>query len=460
MQTEIIEHGRVQPQAIDLEESILGALLIETGAYDEIGHILDPDVFYKESHRLIYKAIEQLSLKKEPVDLMTVTNYLKDNAMLETVGGPYQITMLTSRISSSVNIARYAYIIYEKYIMREVIRLSHELSAVSFEGDFDGMKTIYTQATDMLDSLFAGKRSSKTMMQVMAEHMKEIDRRVKLALMDEMPGIMTGLKSLDRITSGWKPGELIILASRPSMGKTAVGLNLFTKTAAKINKNVLFFSLEMDDISLADRLVCSYGGIKADNLKSGRLSEDEFTMYHKASAMLQELPIYIDDTPRADLKHINAISRSKRRKGTCDMIVIDYLQLIESNNDNQYYKNREREVSELSRGLKLLAKELKIPIILLAQLSRAVESRPGTMKRPILSDLRESGSIEQDADIVMFPYRPEYYQIFEDDEGNNLRGMMILGISKNRQGRTGDVYAKYSQDLTQFSDIEPFNPTV
>ncbi len=452
-QNKLPEFGKVQPQAIDVEETLLGAIMMVQGAYDEIAHILEPATFYKDSHRRIFKAIEQLSIDLKPIDLMTITAQLKDTNEIEMVGGPFYITTLTSRIASAANITRYAYIIYEKFILREVIRNSSELLTISFENDFDGMKTMYAKVTDLLDSLMAGKRADKNMVQVMTEHIKEVDRRVQLHKKGEMTGIPTGLVYLNKYTNGWKPGELIVLASRPAMGKTAVGLNLFTKTAAIAKKHILFFSLEMDDLSLADRLICSYGGINADHLKSGSLTESEFAKYHDSSALIQQLPIYIDDTARADIKHITAIGRSKRRKGQCDMIIIDYLQLIESAQDKYSFKNREQAVSEMSRGLKLLAKELKIPIILLAQLSRAVESRPGD-KRPILADLRESGAIEQDADMVIFPYRPTVYGITEDGSGNSLDGVIILGISKNRSGRIGDVYAKHSQDLTQFFDFD------
>jgi len=453
--TTIPETGKLLPQAIDLEEAILGSCMIQIGAYDEIAHIIEPDTFYKESHRLIFKAIQQLSMEKKPIDIMTVTQELKEKGDLDIVGGPVAVTMLTSRIATSAHMVYHAYVVYEKYIMREMVRLGSDLVAKAFEDDFDALKSTYASGAAHVDHLLAGKRTDKSMMQVMKDHMAEVDNRIKLAKLGQMPGISTGLTQLDQYTNGWKPGELIVLAARPSMGKTAVALNLFTKSAAHQKKNILFFSLEMDDISLADRLVCSYGGIVPDHLKQGTLSSLELEKYHQSSAELQQLPISIDDTARADLIHINAISRSKRRKGLCDLIVIDYLQLIESPKENKAaFKNREREVSELSRGLKLLAKELKIPIILLAQLSRAVESRPGTLKRPILSDLRESGAIEQDADMVIFPYRPEYYGITEDDAGNSLKGIMLLGIAKNRNGRVGDIPCVYTEGLTSFSNYQ------
>lgn len=452
--------GKIPPQATDLEEAVLGACMLESGAYNKIGHILNPDYFYKESHQKIFKAIEQLAGRAEPVDILTVTNQLKTEDELELVGGPYAITMLTSRIASTVNIETHAYIIFQKYVQRQMISISSTLINAAYDNDFKEMQSLYINATEELDNLFAGRRADKSMYQVMQEHMKEVDRRIKMAQEGKLTGIKTGLVDLNRVTNGWKPGELIIVAGRPGMGKTAVALNLFTKMSAELGNKTLFFSLEMDDLSLADRLTCSYGGIDAYNLKNGKLSKDEMSTYFESANKIQELPIYIDDTARSDIKHITAISRAKKRKGECDMIIIDYLQLIESHNDSSWQKNREREVAEMSRSLKLLAKELKVPVMLLAQLSREVERRTTTNKRPQLSDLRESGAIEQDADMVIFPYRPEYYGIIEDDEGNSTEGVMILVIAKNRNGKIGDIYAKYSEDLTRFFDYnsqsEPF----
>ena len=450
------DHGKLPPQAIELEEAVLGACMLETNAYETIGHILTPECFYKEVHHIIYMAIETLSAKAEPIDILTVTNYLKTTNKLEIVGGPYYITQLTNRISSAANIEFHAMVIYQKYILREMIRLFSEVVQISFQDDCEEAEMAYVYATETIDNLMAGRRSDKSMLTVMREHAEEVQRRINMKDAGQMTGIKTGIVDLNRITNGWKPGELIIVAGRPGMGKTAVALNLFTKSAAKSGKKTLFFSLEMDDISLADRLVCSYGGIDPDNLKTGQVSNEEMQAYCTARKELENLPIYIDDSARVNIKHISTISRSKRRKGECDMVVIDYLQLIEIQEQSGYgnFKNREREVAEMSRALKLLAKELKIPVLLLCQLSRAVESRAGH-KQPQLADLRESGAIEQDADIVIFPYRPEYYGINQDDAGNSLEGIMMLITAKNRNGRLGKPLCKYSPDLTQFFDYEP-----
>lgn len=426
--------------------------MIETGAFDDIAHIIEPDMFYKDSHQRIFRAIEQLSAEKKPIDIMTVSQQLRDAGDLEMAGGPYAITMLTGRIASASNIVFHSFIIYEKYILRKIISMSGELMQLAYEDDFMETKASYANNSSIIDDLLAGKRSDKTLAQIMKDHMADLDERTRKAKQGIMVGVPTGLRALDYKTNGFQPGDLIIVAGRPSMGKTAVALKL-AKSASEAKCHILFFSLEMTNIPLASRLTCSYGGISPDNLSKGTLTPAEWDKYHETSSELQKLPFSIDDNPRADLIHISAVSRSKRRKGLCDMIVIDYLQLIDSPNTGKTngFNNREQEISKMSRGLKLLAKELDVPVILLAQLSRAVEQRGGD-KRPILSDLRESGAIEQDADMVIFPYRPEYYKITQDSEGNSTEGLMILGIAKYRNGSIGDVYAKCSPDLTQITD--------
>lgn len=427
--------------------------MLETDAYNNIGHILSPDVFYKESHQIIFRAIETLAAEYKPIDILTVVEQLKSKSNLETVGGAYHISELTNRVASTANLEYHSMILYQKFIQRELIRYSSFIIQLSYEDTgYDEAVNAYHEATTHIDNLLAGRRSDRTMAQIMEDHAKELERRMEMADRGDIIGIRTGISDLNKITHGWKPGELIIIAGRPGMGKTAVALNLFTKNAAINEKHILFFSLEMDEIPLADRLVCSYGGIDPDMLKSGKIKNDQAQLdkYFSASNELRQLPISIDDNAHSDINHIATVSRSKRRKGLCDMIVIDYLQLIEVQQTGNY-KNREREVAEMSRSLKLLAKELKIPVLLLAQLNRGVEGRAD--KRPSLADLRESGAIEQDADMVIFPYRPEYYGIMEDDQGESLEGVMMLIVAKNRNGkRTGDIFAKYSPDLTQFFD--------
>jgi replicative DNA helicase len=449
---QLIEFGKVPPQAIELEEAVLGACMMEP-VYNEIGHLLSGDCFYKDAHQRIFRAIETLAAENKPVDILTVSSHLKQTGELETIGGPYYITTLTSRVASAANIQFHSMIVYQKFIQRQLINHASQLMQVSFADNFDEVQASYNMMTDVMDNMFAGKRTDRSIFEILKDHLKEVDRRIKLSESGEMTGVKTGIVQLNRMTNGWKPGELIIVAGRPGMGKTAVALNLFTKQAAMAGKRTLFFSLEMDELSLADRLICSYGGIEPDLLKSGKNADQWLGKYNESLQQLQRLPIFIDDTAHADLKHISTISRAKRKNGQCDMIVIDYLQLIEINSP-AFNKNREREVAELSRGLKQLARELKIPVLLLCQLNRGVESRSGDDKKPRLGDLRESGAIEQDADMVIFPFRPEYYGLQEDADGKSLEGIMIMIIAKNRNGRTGEVYAKYSPDLTRFFDYD------
>ncbi|MBC8489075.1 MAG: replicative DNA helicase [Bacteroidetes bacterium] len=455
------DQGKLPPQAVDLEEAVLGACMLEYDAYNNIGHILNPECFYKESHQIIYSAIEALSSKSKPIDILTVTDQLKTTGELEFIGGAYYITQLTGRVASSTNIEYHSMIVYQKYVQREMIIHSSRVIQFAFDdtGFEDAIQTYY-KSTEVIDNLLAGRRSDRTLANIMEDYEKELDRRMKLFAEGCTIGIKTGIVFLNKITHGWKPGELIIVAGRPGMGKTAVGLNLFAKNAAEQNKNILFFSLEMDEFPLLDRLTCSYGGIDPNFLKSGEIKNypDQLSKFQETKQKLKSLPFSIDDNAYSDIKHITTVSRAKNRKGKCDMVVIDYLQLIETSQSksNSYFKNREREVSEMTRSLKRLAKELKIPVILLAQLNRSVESRND--KRPVMSDLRESGSIEQDADIIIFPFRPEYYKIMEDDQQNSTEGVMIFIVAKNRNGKiTGDVYAQYSPDLTQFFDYDHNN---
>lgn len=446
------EQGKLQPQAVEIEEAILGACMIEQAAYFDIAHIIDPDCFYKEANRKIFKAISKLSQEASPIDILTVTNKLKESSELEAIGGPYYISQLTNRVSSSANIVHHTMIVYQKYVQREIISFADKLIKKGFEDDFDELEALYATTTEAIDNLFTGKKAVKDMMQVMTAHNKALDKRIEATRSGGITGITTGLADLDKKINGWQKYELVIIAARPGMGKTAVALK-FAKAAAQANYNPLIFTLEMDDVSLADRLVCSNGGIKSENLQSGRLSNNELKQYNKSSNELIQLPIYIDDTATVDINHIRSIARSKHRKGECDMIIIDYLQLVNIPHEKYSRKNREQEVAEISRALKVLAKELGIPVLLLAQLSRAVETRGGS-KIPQLSDLRESGAIEQDADKVFFVYRPEYYGFEQDDKGESTKGKMILRPAKFRNGPLGDITLRYSPDLTQIYDYD------
>jgi len=452
--TAFSEHGRIPPQAIDLEEAVLGALMLEQNALTAVIDILKPEVFYKESHQTIYKAIHRLFAKSEPVDILTVTNQLKSTGELELIGGAYYITQLTNRVASTANIEYHARILSQKYIQRELIRISSDIIKDAFEDT--------TDVFDLLDkaesSLFSVsennfRRDYDSMQTLVREAIKDIE-----AARDHegnLRGIPSGFTDLDRITAGWQKSDLVILAARPGMGKTAFVLSMARNIAVDFNIPVAIFSLEMSAIQLVTRLISSETQLSADKLKKGNLENYEWEQLNAKIGKLVEAPLYIDDTPALSIFELRAKCRRLKAQYGIQMIVVDYIQLMSTGGDNK--GNREQEISAISRSLKALAKELNVPVITLSQLNRSVETRGGS-KRPILSDLRESGAIEQDADMVMFIYRPEYYKIEQDEEGNSTRGMAEVIIAKHRNGALADVKMQFTDKFARFSDYEIGSP--
>lgn len=446
---QLAEHGKVQPQAIDLEEAVLGAMMLEKDAVSAVIDILSPTVFYKDSHQKIMGAIASLFGKSEPVDILTVTNELKSLGELEMVGGPYYITMLTSRIASAANVEYHARIILQKHIQRELIRISSSIIKDAFEDT--------TDVFDLLDkaerNLFAVSESN------LRRNYEDMPSLIKQAILDiesakdsddHMRGVPSGYVDLDRITSGWQKSDLIILAARPSMGKTAFALNMARNIAVDFNKPVAFFSLEMSSVQLVTRLISSETELKSDKLKRGDLAGHEWQQLTDKVSNLVDAKMFIDDTPALSIFELRAKCRRLKQQHDIQMVFIDYLQLMSGGADNK--GNREQEISQISRSLKALAKELNIPIIALSQLSRAVETRPGQAKRPILSDLRESGAIEQDADLVLFIYRAEYYKIDEFEDGSPTQGVTEIIIAKHRNGAVGDIKLRFIADFAKFED--------
>lgn len=450
------QYGKIPPQAIDVEEAVMGACMLERDAYSNISGLLTCEMFYKEEHQKIFRTIENMVSMGKTIDLLTVTQQLKNDNLLDVVGGPLYITQLTSRVASAAHIEHHARIIYEKFALREMIRRFNELITIAYNDDFDEMDLAYAMNTQAIDDLLAGKTGMRHIREVMKDNTREVEERQAKAERGEMPGIPTGLADLNRATNGWQKSDLIIIGARPGMGKTAFALH-FGKWAAKEKFPVCFFSLEMKDTRLSQRLILSNGGVDSDHLKSGKMTTEDWTAYHRSIGQLENLPIYIDDSAASSLRYISAVARNKARRGECSMIVIDYLQLVETPQENGYNnKNREREVAEISRGLKKLAKDLDIPAILLVQLNRGVESRAD--KTPMLSDLRESGAIEQDADMVIFPWRPEYYDADVVDENNvSLKNEVFLVIAKNREGDIRTITCKKSTDFSQIFDSNPNN---
>jgi len=445
------QYGKVPPQAIEVEEAVLGAVMLERDAIFKVTPIIRSEAFYKEEHQKIFSTVEELAAGSHNIDLLTVTRQLKDKGILDQVGGPAFITQLTSRVASAAHIEQHARIIAEKYFQREMIRRFSELINTAYADNIDELEMMYSMHTQAIDALLAGKSGMMHIRDILMETTNDLERRQVLAEKGETPGITTGLTDLNTLNNGWQAGDLVIVAARPSMGKTAVAVNLFAKSAAMKNKNVCIFSLEMENLKLSKRLILSYGGIVRENFEQGKMTPGDWKAYNQALAELEKLPVYIDDTPGTTVRYIDAVVRNKVRKKECDLVIIDYLQLVESP-ESYTHKNREREVAEISRGLKKVAKASGIPVILLAQLNRGVENRED--KTPRLADLRESGAIEQDTDIVIFPWRPCYYDPDATDEnGNSLANTLFLEVAKYRDGKVETILASHNQDLTQFFDF-------
>ncbi len=449
--TTFSEHGRVPPQAVDLEEAVLGSVMLEKDALSTVIDALSPEAFYKESHQKIYAAIHRLFTKSEPVDILTVTSELKSSGELELVGGSYYITQLTNRVASTANIEFHARIITQKYIQRELIRISSMIIKDAFEETTDVFELL-DKAEQNLFSVSEKnfRRDYDSMQSLVSSAIKEIASAREHE--GSMRGVPSGFTNVDRITAGWQKSDLVILAARPGMGKTAFVLSMARNIAVDFNKPVAFFSLEMSSIQLVTRLISSESELPADKLKKGNLENHEWEQLNSKIAKLIEAPLFIDDTPALSIFELRAKCRRLKAQHDIQMIVIDYIQLMTTGGDNKM-GNREQEISTISRSLKSLAKELNVPVITLSQLNRSVETRAGS-KRPLLSDLRESGAIEQDADLVLFIYRPEYYKIDVDEEGNSTEGMAELIVAKHRNGALADIKLRFVGKFARFTDYE------
>jgi len=442
--------GRIPPQAVDLEEAVLGAVMLEKNALSEIIDILQPEAFYKESHREIYECIRELFNEGEAIDILTVTNALRKKNKLQFVGGAHTISELTNRVASSANIDYHARIVAEKYILRELIRISSEIQKDAFEASAD-VFDILDDAEQKLFNVTEGnlKNSYSPMSSLVDQAIRSIEERSKSG--EGLSGIPSGFSALDRITNGWQRSDLIIIAARPGMGKTALALTMARNAAVDHKKPAAIFSLEMSSVQLVSRLLSSEARINAEKLRSGNVEDHEIEQINHKTDKLSEAEIYIDDTPGINIFELRAKCRRLKAQKDIQLIVIDYLQLMNGDSSNRKIGNREQEISNISRSLKGIAKELGVPVIALSQLSRAVETR-GTSKKPQLSDLRESGSIEQDADQVLFVYRPEYYNIPETEEGMPTDGLAQLLIAKNRHGKTDTVNLKFIKEFATFED--------
>ena len=444
-----LDYGKIPPQAPDLEEAVLGAIMLEKDAILSVLDILVPGSFYKESHQQIYEVAQNLSMQEKPIDLLTVTEELRKLEKLEAVGGAVYISQLTSRVGSAAHLEYHARIVAQKYIQRELIRVSSDIQQRAFDES--------TDVDDLLDY------SERELLNIAEGHIKKetikLDNLLKTAIeqieeagkrKDSLSGVPSGFTRMDRLTSGWQKSDLVILAARPSMGKTALALSMARNMAVDHNRPVAFFSLEMSSIQLVSRLIIGETHLASDKIRTGRLENYEWEQLEYKIKDLEKAPIYVDDTPAISIFEFRAKCRRLKQKYDIQAVVIDYLQLMTGSKESG---SREQEVSHISRSLKSIAKELDIPIIALSQLNRSVEMRSGN-KRPQLSDLRESGAIEQDADLVLFIHRPEYYGIDVDEEGNSLKGIAEIIVAKHRNGMTGDIQVKFIREYAKFVDLE------
>lgn len=451
-----LEKGKLPPQALDLEEAVLGAMMIDKKGVDDVIDILQPDAFYKDAHKHIFEAILQLFTETQPIDILTVSTQLKKNGKLDVAGGDFYLIQLTQKIASSAHIEFHSRIILQKFIQRSLIRISSEIIEESYDESTD-VFDLLDKAESKLYEVTQGniKRSSETAQSLVLQAKKKIE---EISKKEGLSGVETGFTNLDKLTSGWQPSDLIIIAARPAMGKTAFVLSMARNIAIQFGHAVALFSLEMASVQLITRLISSETGLSSEKLRTGKLEAHEWTMLSTKVKDLEKAPLFIDDTPSLSIFDLRAKCRRLASQHGIKIIIIDYLQLMTAGGNNKGGGNREQEISTISRNLKALAKELNVPVIALSQLSRAVETR-GSSKRPLLSDLRESGAIEQDADIVSFLYRPEYYKIeeWDDEEASPTAGQAEIMIAKHRNGGIENIRLKFLGHLGKFDNLDEFS---
>ena len=444
--------GRVAPHDMDLEETVLGTIMLESDAYITICDLLRPESFYEPAHQKIYEAIQNLGASNKPIDLLTVTEQLRLNKTLEEVGGAYYIAKLTNNVMSGSNLEFHARIIAQKFLARELITFSSVIESKAFDESYD-VDDVLQEAEAKLFEI-SQRNVKKDITQIDPVIRQALEQIQNAANRDSgLSGLQTGYHKLDEITSGWQKSDLIIIAARPAMGKTAFVLSMAKNMAVNYNVPIAFFSLEMSNIQLVNRLISNACELEGEKIKSGQLSQPEWEQLMARIKDLYSAPLYIDDSPSLSIFELRTKARRMVREHNIELIIIDYLQLM--NASGMKHGSREQEVSMISRSLKQLAKELNIPIIALSQLNRNLESRTtgNEGKRPQLSDLRESGAIEQDADMVCFIHRPEYYLRSDTDaEGHDIRGLAEFQIAKHRSGPVGDVKLRFRNKFARFEN--------
>lgn len=450
-----LDMGKIPPQAVELEEAVLGALMLERDAATTVLDILKPESFYKDAHQKIYQSIIDLSMADKPIDLLTLADELKKKKILDEVGGYSYIAHLTSQVASAAHVEFHARIIAQKFLQRELIRVASDIQHRAYDDTIDVTDLLDYSEKELFD-IAAGniKKDTAPINVVIREAIKRIEEAGKRD--DNLSGVPSGFTKLDRVTSGWQMSDLVIIAARPSMGKTAFVLSMARNMTVDHKRPVAIFSLEMSAVQLVNRLIISETELPSERIKNGKLSDQEWRQLETRIRDLVEAPLFIDDTPAISIFELRAKARRLKAQHNIQLIIVDYLQLMSGPPDVK--GSREQEVSAISRSLKSIAKELEIPIIALSQLNRSVEVRSGN--RPQLSDLRESGAIEQDADMVIFIHRPEKYGLTEDAEGNSTRGLAEIIIAKHRNGPVTDVILKFKADQAKFLDFDSFDTSL
>lgn len=446
--------GVMPPHSIDMESSVLGAIMLEKDAITCVAEILRPESFYLETNQEIYRAIVDLLNRSEPIDIRTVVNQLRKNGKLEFVGGPYYVISMTSQINSAANIEYYARSLVEFSLRRDIISTATSIQRRAYDNTQDVFDVLDAAEQSLFDVTNTNiKKGYKDIKNLFIESIKQIEQ--SRGKEDGLTGVPSGFMALDRITAGWQNSDFIVIAARPGMGKSAFALSFLRNAAIDHECPVAIFSLEMADVQLMNRLISAEAEIDNQAIKTGRLSARDWEQLMKRTARLSQAPIYIDDTPALSIFELRA--KCRRLKSKCDikLVVVDYLQLMCGETHGKT-SNREQEIASISRALKNMAKELDIPVVALSQLSRAVEHRGGS-KKPQLSDLRESGGIEQDADIVLMLYRPEYYGLTEDENGESTLGVAEVIIAKHRNGALDTVKLHYNNRYTKFADLDSFS---
>lgn len=446
-----IVYGKVPPQVREFEKAVLGAVMLERNALGAIEGTLTPDMFYVDAHTRIFQAILSLSAKGRPVDILEVVEQLRSSGDLEVIGGPYFVTALTSAVVSSANIEYHAGRIVDAWKRRQIISYTHELQKMAYSDEFTSDDCMVFNEKELTElSVVSESERVSPMSTVLVDVAKEV---VEISSnKDSLVGVTSGFKSIDKITHGFKEQELIIIAARPGMGKTAFALNI-ARNAVMDKKNpvpVAFFSLEMSNKQLVKRMIAAESGVFLNKIITGRMGDyDKDVFYNSGIVPLSAAKMFFDETPAININQLKSKCRKLKRRHNIGLIIVDYLQLMSGVGKG---KNREGEISEISRGLKAIGKELNIPVIALSQLSREVEKREN--KEPMLADLRESGAIEQDADMVMFLYRPEYYKKNADENGESTRGLTKINIAKNRSGMLDNINLKADLAIQKFTEWE------